>query len=107
MQREKINLEEILRNKIGYLGSEPNLSKLVKERATSYDIISAMKEACRQTLELCAKNVKTEPVYTKACDDHTPYWGACCSCGQYNNPDIKIGDKINKQSILDTINQII
>ena len=45
--------------------------------------ISAMREACKQTLELAAENVR--------CDSH---YG------------VDISHTINKQSILDTINQI-
>lgn len=60
----------------------------------------AISDAYNQALEDAAENVEITPVYTKACDDHTPYWGPCCSCGQYDNPDIKVGDYVNKQSIL-------
>ena len=96
---KKINLENILFN---IVDENPHGDRVYFKD----DIIKAMKEACKQVLELAAKNAKTKPLYTKACDDHTPYWGPCCSCGQYDNPDIKVGDYIDKQSILDTINQI-
>jgi len=92
MSERRINLEEILRNKIGYLGSEPNLSKLVKERATSYDIISAMKEACRQTIELCAENATAKIITEWSGNTGSEY------CDEYA--------VVNKQSILNTINQI-
>ena len=85
MSERKINLEEILRNKIGYLGSEPNLSKLIKERATSHDIISAMKEACKQILELAAEKIKSDALE------------------EYGS---EVPDCWSEQSILDTINQV-
>ena len=48
---EKINLEKILRNQIGYMGNEPNLTRLISDRAIGKDILNAMKEACKQTLK--------------------------------------------------------
>jgi hypothetical protein len=36
------------------------------------------------------------------CDDHTPYWGVCSTCGSYNNwNEIKNIDGVNK-SILNS-----
>lgn len=89
--KKEINLEEILRNKIGYLGNENNLTKLISERAVGSEVLSAMKEACKQTLELASERAKiisgshpdskydTRPVFTY---------------------------EVDKQSILDTIKQI-
>lgn len=34
------------------------------------------------------------------CDDHTPYYGACVSCGRYDNPMTLPGEELVKQSIL-------
>ena len=87
-----INLEEILRNKIGYMGNEPKLTKLVSERATGFDILSAMKEACKQTLELAAENAEIGEVHEVSESIHGGAGYTYC--------------EINKQSILNTINQI-
>lgn len=67
-----------------------NLEAMAKQYAVYHPGMNArqqectlelMKEACKRTLELAAKNAKT---YTDSCED---VW-------------------VNKQSILDTINQI-
>ena len=60
----------------------------------------------KQLLELASENVEIEDIKEPRCDDHTPFWGACCSCGRYDNPKILVGHKVNKQSILDTIKQV-
>ena len=77
---KKINLEEILRNQIGYMGNEPNLTRLIEERATEHDILEAMREACKQVLILAADN-------------------ATCTINKYSI-------SINRKSITDTINQV-
>jgi len=84
---EKINLTKILKDNI----DNPNnrdLQTLIERYATPHDILDAMKEACRQTLELATKNAE--------CED-----GAIIDLGF----EI-IAASVNKQSILDTINQI-
>ena len=53
-------------------------------------ILASMKEACRQTLELAAENAKTEDYYKEF---------------DVMNPDVRI--RVKKQSISDTINQVI
>lgn len=78
---KKINLEEILRNQIGYMGNEPNLTRLIEERATGHDILEAMREACKQVLELAAENAKTTVI-----------------------SEIEV--IVNKKSITNTINQV-
>lgn len=50
MQERKVNLEEILFEIAGYVGHDYYVEK-IKE---------AMREACRQTLELAAENAETE-----------------------------------------------
>lgn len=79
---KEINLTEILKKSI----DNPNnrdLQTLIERYASPHDILDAMKEACKQTLELAAKNVR--------CDSH---YG------------VDISHTINRQSILDTMNQI-
>ena len=98
-----INLEEILIKNIG----EADYAKLQLDLILNpCDIIEAMKEACAQTLELATENAKLIDIKAMNCDDHTPYRGACQTCGHYHNFEIVIGQVLDKQSILDTINQI-
>lgn len=94
---KEINLEEILNQ---YSGVDSDYS-YTKESA-----LLAMKEACRQTLELAIENCILDDIEVDNCDDHTPYRGPCCSCGRYDNPKIVIGSTLNKESILNSINQI-
>jgi len=79
MSERRINLEEILSKRIVL---EP--SHIRKE------ILIAMKEACRQTLELATENAETsfEPIIG---------FHVCPGDGDY---------VVNKQSILDTMNFI-
>lgn len=77
MSERKINLEEIL-NDCVYIDDE--IKPMVK---------NAMKEACRQIIELAAENAKIINGFKSVKD--------------YYGPEVKI---IDKQSILDTIEQI-
>ena len=79
---KEINLTEILKKSI----DNPNnrdLQTLIERYVSPHDILEAMKEACRQTLELASKNAR--------CD---------------SNYGVDISHTINRQSILNTINQI-
>jgi len=38
------------------------------------------------TIDLCIKEV--ESLIQPRCSDHTPYRGACVSCGSVSNPDV-------------------
>lgn len=69
-----------------------------------------MKEACRQTLELAAENTKTRHDYYDKWDENEAYnqykdfgFERCDGDGIPYGIDVVT---INKQSILDTINQI-
>jgi hypothetical protein len=75
---KEINLEMILKNHVweAQLRNEP----LLKER-----VLQAMKEACNQTIELCAENATIEGCVAQKWDELS----------------------IDKQSILNTKNQII
>lgn len=91
MKTDKINLEEILKKK--------NITS--ETRFHNYDylyksILVSMKEACRQTLELAAERAKIVP----------------CNCPIEGKTFIEMSLKdgryviVDKQSILETINQI-
>ena len=83
MSNKKINLEEILMS-----GSIGTLFRGTCNEKTYQFILGRMKEACRQTLELAAKNAETEKEILPEC-------GVLKSVGV-----------VDKQSILDTINQV-
>lgn len=51
-------------------------------------------------LKAAIEQVKTKNITIPNCDDHTPYWGACVTCGLLDNPDVIIGSEIDKESIL-------
>jgi len=72
---KEINLEEILEKKLA--GSDEHFLNYSKK-----EILEAMKEACDQTIELCAENAK------------------CESDGDYLIPEI------DKYSIIETKDQI-
>lgn len=80
MAEKKVNLEEIL---------EKYRQMFIENSVKHPDyIMDAMKEACRQTLELAAENATTSDV------------------GFYDGEKWNSYDIVNKQSILDTINLI-
>jgi hypothetical protein len=99
--KETINLEEILFSII---------PKKIKNEGFGFGdvdekyILLAMKKACKKSLELAAKNVKIESVF-----DDTGEISEISECIYKPHPYNKRLDeniRINKQSILDTINQI-
>ena len=84
MSERKINLEEILNKELNILSiSVEQIEKLA---------LKAMKEACKQVLELAAENAKAEI--------HTEWEG---NTGSEYYTDYAV---VNKQSILDTINLV-
>lgn len=90
---KEINLEEILLKEIDKLREDFNDSDLyssqeIKNSREFKYFINAMKEACKQTLELAAENAYV--------DNH-------CKTGCYMESDDFF---VNKQSILNTIEQI-
>ena len=79
---KQINLEEILNNQF-----EPDYDfKLHYGNTTTINILEAMKEAIKQALELAAENAK---VNLKPINLYDSVW------------------LVNKESILNTINQVI
>ena len=86
---EKINLEEILED---YCNIITTLDSKKEIHSSVYYVKKAIKEACRQVLELAADNAKAEI--------HTEWEG---NTGSEYYTDYAV---VNKQSILDTINQV-
>lgn len=82
MSERKINLEEILK-RFSHVDHGA-----VEDFWFTENVIKAMKEACRQTLELAAENAKI-------CTD--------TMCSPYREDWVKY---VDKQSILDTIKQV-
>lgn len=91
---QEINLEEILAKWVSYnlqqLGrskqESETIAKISIEGGSHWYILEAMKEACKQALELAAENAEGDIV-----DD-----------SDFSNGRVVI----DKQSILDTINQV-
>ena len=94
MSSDKINLEEILKKELIPIvfGSSPEL--------TFNATIKAMKEACKQILELAAKNADMDEDFGGGeIYNITEY-------KVYNDNDRSRLISVNKQSILDTIKQV-
>ena len=85
---DKINLEKIIRSHFNAAYYD-SIADLIDERATTDDITDIIKEVCRQVLERAADNAKSDVVVVR--EDETA---------------IEFGSVINKQSILNTINEI-
>lgn len=81
---DKINLKEIL-NRV----YDKEYRSSYKTEYSEQCIIEAMKEACRQVLERAADNAKMD-----------------CVILRQDEIAMEFGNVINKQSILNTINQI-
>ena len=84
MSEKKINLEEILKKELNILS--------ISVEQIEKSALKAMKEACKQVLELAAENAKAEI--------HTEWEG---NTGSEYYTDYAV---VNKQSIIDTINQV-
>ena len=84
MSERKINLEEILNKELNILS--------ISVEQIEKSALKAMKEACKQVLELAAENAKAEI--------HTEWEG---NTGSEYYTDYAV---VNKQSILDTINLV-
>ena len=55
----------------------------------------------KDTLDTAADKVEKKVIEIDGCDDHTPYRGACGTCGHYHMPKIEV-ISIDKQSITNT-----
>lgn len=98
---EKINLEEILIDKIGKNTIEVSKTAYKRNgdpRSLFDKYVESMKEACKQILELAAENA--ELMYFELKEDWMEE--------PFNSTIDDLGNiyAIDKQSILDTINQI-
>ena len=81
---DKINLKEIL-NRV----YDKEYRSSYKTEYSEQCILEAMKEACKQVLEIAAENAKMDVVVLRQ-----------------DEIAIEFGDVINKQSILNTINEV-
>jgi len=99
-----INLEEILKNSNVHVEFLKGLVIPDGNNGTELDrVIDAMKEACKQTLELAAENANM--IGETQDDNGAPdIYEDFVYVSDSNGPDY--GFIVNKQSILDTINQV-
>ena len=91
MSERKVEIYKIIRDKWQYLLEEP-------ARELIHDIA---KEACRQALELATENALIDEKWLKECNSDKKF-----EIERYDSPLHDISWSINKQSILDTINQV-
>jgi len=100
MSKRKVEIYKIIRDKWQYLLEEP-------ARELIHDIA---KEACRQALELATENAKLRHNFYRKDEDYEQY---CEYAGTYPERHDKYGEPygvdvfdVNRQSILDIINQV-
>jgi len=99
---KKINLESIILEAYGC----KDVSEFQRENDISIQMTKEiMLEFGKQLLELANENAKLIDIKRMNCQDHTPYWGECQCCGQYDNYEIVIGQNLDKESITNTIKQ--
>lgn len=65
-----------------------------------------IRNVIENALEIAASSVKKKIVEINACDDHTPYMGACGTCGHYYMPKIEVVT-IDTDSITNTLEQTL
>jgi hypothetical protein len=56
------------------------------EKAVETVMIEFAQEKVKEALEAALKAVDDNVISN--CEDHTPFWGECQSCGRYDNPAI-------------------
>ena len=99
---KQVNLEEILKKELNILS--------ISVEQIEKSALKAMKEACKQVLELAAENAKTSHDYYDKWDENEAYnkhkdfgFERCDGDGIPYGVDVIT---INKQSIIDTINLV-
>lgn len=88
----KIKVEEILKKH--WIIEDDTNSAWIKQAK------NAVKEIVELAIDKCAKEANSKDVTSPNCSDHTPYWGACVTCGRIDNPNVITGSEVDKQSIL-------
>ena len=93
------------------LETQANLPEIFYTYEMEEEILRIMREACNQTVDLCAENARTRHDYYDKWDENTAYndhkdegFERCDGDGMPYGVDVVT---INKQSILDTKNQIV
>ena len=93
---KEVNLEEILSEYAdvadGYIGYDTEIK----------DVLRAMKEACKQVLELASENAKIQEVV----DDDLDNMEISDYLVSYDDFNSCYTQSVNKQSIINTINQV-
>ena len=78
-----------------YLSDNPEEMEYYTQKIKEY-----AKQAIQEDRKNVAEHAKTIAHYGPYCDDHTPFRGVCGSCGNYHNPDVLIGESVDKDSII-------
>ncbi len=103
---DNINIDDII-NKYDKIFIQGVDGESYDRYAISIDNVkAAIKEIIEAVIDKCAVEAESKDVKVPACDDHTPYRGACVSCGRYDNPDVIISSEVDKHSILNIKTQI-
>ena len=105
MSKRKINLEEIIKPYRKYLVEGIEGYKNISGNGMFVgDVLAAMKEACKQALELAAENALVESIF----DDNGEINEVLESMYKPHPHNKRLDENIhvNKQSILYTINQV-
>lgn len=79
----------------------PHIDNWIEDESPEYKtIVHLIREAIKADRINVAKHAQTKDITVPSCDDHTPYWGACVSCGSYSVTDVIIGSEVDKNSII-------
>lgn len=94
--------EEFLRDKLVYfkVTGNNNIRNMPDWETVSSWMIEFTKLHVKAALEAASNNATASYIMRPSCDDHTPYWGPCSTCGSYRNPEVISGINIDKESIL-------
>jgi hypothetical protein len=67
----------------------------------SHEVDVMLKEFAKLHVKAALEEASKHIISVPRCDDHTPYRGACVTCGSYDNPYILVGDEDDlKKAIL-------
>lgn len=93
--KELPTAEEFLESKLGEELSLRGCSALLAKDF----LIEFAKLHVQQALQAASESATV--VMISNCDDHTPYWGACGSCGRYDNSEVPT-ECVDANSILNS-----
>jgi hypothetical protein len=91
-----IDIKKLLEKHVVYSKREEYFSSLWLKEFTK-ELVDVVIENCEKVITESTKD---------NCNDHTPYWGACCTCGRMENYDVLDTPDNVKESIKDIKEQI-